>query len=156
MVNAGDLVVTGMLRPVVTPIALVLGLALGVLSGPAAAPPRGRGVNGGAPPDVPGDVAAVTVALAAGWMLTAPYALPWYVAIAWAPLALAPATFLDRALLAQLTVLTLAYVPGLVGVSSPAVDAVTLGLRRYPAPALLAAVVVAVVVWCVRGKPAGR
>ena len=68
---------------------------------------------------MPADVAAVTVALSAGWVLTAPYALPWYTAIAWAPLALVPATFLDRALLAQLTVLTLAYVPGLVTGLSP-------------------------------------
>ena len=99
---------------------------------------------------MPAYVAAVTVALSAGWVLTAPYALPWYAAIAWAPLALVPATFLDRALLAQLTVLTVAYVPGLVTGLSPAVETVTLGLRRYGAPLLLAAVVVAVVVRCVR------
>lgn len=150
LVNAADLLATDLLRPVVTPIALLLGLALGVLLArrrllPAAAPLRDG--------PVPGEVAAVTVALAAGWVLTAPYALPWYVAIAWAPLALVPATFLDRALLAQLTVLTLAYVPGLVGASSPAVETLTLGLRRYPAPLLLAAVVVAVLVWGLRGRP---
>jgi hypothetical protein len=104
---------------------------------------------------VPAQVAAVATALAAGWILTAPYALPWYVAIAWAPLALVAATALDRALLAQLTVLTVAYVPGLVTGLDPAVETVTLGLRRYAAPPLLAAVVVAVVLWSVRGvRPA--
>jgi hypothetical protein len=149
IVNLGDLVAKDALRPVVTPLALVLGLALGVLVLrrlllPSSAPSRER--------SVPTDVAAVTVALSAGWVLTAPYALPWYVAIAWAPLALVPATFLDRALLAQLTVLTVAYVPGLVTGLSPGVESVTLGLRRYLAPLLLAAVVVAVVLRCVRSR----
>jgi hypothetical protein len=149
VVNLVDLVAQGAVRPVVTPLALGLGLALGVLMLrrlllPASAP--------GGKPGVPRDVAAVTVALSAGWVLTAPYALPWYVAIAWAPLALVPATFLDRALLAQLTVLTVAYVPGLVSGLSPGVETVTLGLRRYGAPLLLAAVVVAVVLRCVRSR----
>jgi hypothetical protein len=153
IVNLVNLVAKDALRPVVTPLALVLGLALGVLvlrrlllpaTRPAPGPARER--------SVPADVAAVTVALSAGWVLTAPYALPWYVAIAWAPLALVPATFLDRALLAQLTVLTVAYVPGLVFGLSPAVETVTLGLRRYGAPLLLAAVVVAVVLRCVRSR----
>jgi hypothetical protein len=143
---AGDAV-----RSVVTPLALVLGLALGVLVLRRRLLPASAGREDG---PVPGGVAAVTVALSAGWVLTAPYALPWYVAIAWAPLALVPPTFLDRALLAQLAVLTVAYVPGLVGASSPQVEAVTLALRRYPAPLLLAAVVVAVVVWSLRGRPA--
>jgi hypothetical protein len=108
---------------------------------------------GGPTAAVPGEVAAVTTALAAGWMLTAPYALPWYAAIVWAPLALVPATFLDRALLAQLAVLAVAYVPGLVSGLDPAVQTVTLGLRRYVAPLLLAAVVVAVMRWCLVRDP---
>jgi len=144
LVNLADLLAGGALRPVVTAIALILGLALGVLVlRRLLLPASAAGLT--AP--------LVTVALGAGWVLTAPYALPWYVAIAWAPLALVPATFLDRALLAQLTVLTVAYVPGLVTGLSPGVETVTLGLRRYGAPVLLAAVVVAVVLRCVR---AGR
>jgi hypothetical protein len=143
-VNLADLLAGGALRPVVTAVALVLGLALGVLVMRRLLLPAST-VGLTAP--------LVTVALGAGWVLTAPYALPWYVAIAWAPLALVPATFLDRALLAQLTVLTVAYVPGLVTGLSPGVETVTLGLRRYGAPVLLAAVVVAVVLRCVR---AGR
>ncbi|MGZ4602483.1 MAG: polyprenol phosphomannose-dependent alpha 1,6 mannosyltransferase MptB [Kineosporiaceae bacterium] len=147
---ADALVGPGAVRPYVTGLALALGLALGVLLSRRRLLPAVR-----ERPDVgvPGPVAAVTVAMAAGWLLTAPYALPWYGALAWAPLALLPATFLDRALLAQLTVLTVAYVPGLVSGLAPRVESVTLGLRRYLAPLLLAAVVVAVVRWCLIARP---
>jgi hypothetical protein len=105
---------------------------------------------------VPPAVAAVAAGLGAGWLLTAPYALPWYAALAWPALALAPATLLDRALLAQLAVLTVAYVPGRVVGLTPAVESVTLGLRRFVAPVLLAALVVAVARWAWRGQPAQR
>jgi hypothetical protein len=160
--NAVDLVAgQGALRPYVTFLALVLGLALGVLVLRRRLLPavRARQAVEQKVPDgvstlaVPGEVAAVTTALAAGWMLTAPYALPWYAAIVWAPLALVPATFLDRALLGQLAVLAVAYVPGLVSGLDPAVQTVTLGLRRYVAPLLLAAVVAAVVRWCLTHRP---
>jgi hypothetical protein len=152
IVNLGDLVAADALRPVVTLLALVLGLAFGVLLLRRMLLPASTQIAAAGERRVPTEVAAVTVALSAGWVLTAPYALPWYVAIAWAPLALVPATFLDRALLAQLTVLTVAYVPGLVTGLSPEVETVTLGLRRYLAPLLLAAVVVAVVLRCVRSR----
>ncbi len=144
------------LRPWVAGLALVLGLALGVLVlrhrllPAAAAASRDRAENGSRATLVPLDVAAVTAALTAGWMLTAPYALPWYAAIAWAPLALAPATYLDRAMLAQLATLVVAYVPGRVVGLSPGVETVTLGVRRYLAPVVLAAVVVAVLRWARR------
>jgi hypothetical protein len=152
IVNLVDLLAKDALRPVVTPLALVLGLVLGVLVLNRLLRPASAQAGAAGERRVPEDVAAVTVALSAGWVLTAPYALPWYAAIAWAPLALVPATFLDRALLAQLTVLTVAYVPGLVSGLSPGVETVTLGLRRYVAPLLLAAVVVAVVLRCVRSR----
>ena len=100
---------------------------------------------------MPQPVVAVATGLTAGWLLTAPYALPWYAALAWPALALARATALDRALLAQLAVLTVAYVPGRVVGLTPAVETVTLGLRRYVAPVLLAALIVAVVRWAWRG-----
>jgi hypothetical protein len=56
--------------------------------------------------------AAVTAAFAVAWLLTTPYVLPWYDALAWAPLALAAASFVDRVLLAHTTVLVLAFLPG--------------------------------------------
>ncbi len=147
VVNAVDLVAPGALRPWVTAAALVAGLALGALVLRARLLPAIRRDPSGPHGPVPPVVAAVALALTAGWLLTAPYALPWYAALAWPALALAPATLLDRALLAQLTVLTIAYVPGRVVGLSPAVEDVTLGLRRYLAPVLLAVLLAAVVRW---------
>jgi hypothetical protein len=154
--NAVDLLLaSGALRPWVTALALVLGLALGVLVARRRLLPAAAGTVDGAAASfptrqVPPPVAAVAAALTAGWLLTAPYALPWYAALAWPALALASATTLDRALLAQLAVLTLAYVPGRVVGLTAAVESVTLGLRRFVAPVLLAALVVAVVRWALK------
>jgi hypothetical protein len=52
--------------------------------------------------------------LALAWLLTAPYSLPWYDVIAWAPLAALPASRLDVLLLARTAVMSVAYVPGRV------------------------------------------
>jgi len=148
--NAVDvLVAPGALRPFVTALALALGLALGVLAIRRRLLPAA--LEAGRPGPVPPPVIAVAAGLTAGWLLTAPYALPWYAALAWPALALAPATALDRALLAQLAVLTVAYVPGRVVALTPAVESVTLGLRRFVAPVLLAAVIVAVARWAWQG-----
>jgi hypothetical protein len=152
--NLADVLVSpGVLRPVVTPLALLLGLALGVLLARRRLRPPAADADPAATPAafaVPPGVAAVATALTAGWLLTAPYALPWYAALAWPALALVPAGALDAALLAQLAVLTVAYVPGRVVGLTPAVEEVTLGLRRYLAPLLLGALVVAVVRWAWR------
>ncbi|WP_369068873.1 polyprenol phosphomannose-dependent alpha 1,6 mannosyltransferase MptB [Kineococcus terrestris] len=80
--------------------------------------------------------AGATCLLALGYLLAAPYALPWYDLLLWGPLALAataPAA-LDRLLLVRLSLLALAYVPGLVDGMSPAVEALTLGYRREVGP----------------------
>ncbi|HVN13626.1 MAG TPA: polyprenol phosphomannose-dependent alpha 1,6 mannosyltransferase MptB [Kineosporiaceae bacterium] len=156
LANLADLLVApGALRPYVTGLALALGLGLGVLLVRRRLLPAAHASPESPDLGVPRPVAAVAVAMAAGWLLTAPYALPWYAALAWAPLALVPATFLDQALLAQLSVLTVAYVPGLVTGLDPGVQTVTLALRRYLAPLLLAAVVVAVVGWCLLPRSGG-
>ena len=83
--------------------------------------------------DVTSDAARAVVVLGAGYVLAAPYSLPWYDAIAWAPLALAT-TGLDVLLLVRLVVLALAYVPGRVAGMSPQVHDLTLGYRREVAP----------------------
>ena len=83
--------------------------------------------------DVTSDAARAAVVLGAGYVLAAPYSLPWYDAIAWAPLALAT-TGLDVLLLVRLVVLALAYVPGRVAGMSPQVHDLTLGYRREVAP----------------------
>ncbi len=83
--------------------------------------------------DVTADAARAAVVLGAAYVLAAPYSLPWYDALAWAPLALAP-TGLDALLLVRLVVLALAYVPGRVAGMSPRVHDLTLGYRREVAP----------------------
>lgn len=83
--------------------------------------------------------------LAVAWVFSAPYALPWYDAMVWAPLAAVGASWLDTAVLARLLVLCLAYVPGRVVGMSPAVEQLTLGGRRYVAPLLVLVIIVATV-----------
>ncbi|MFB9377108.1 hypothetical protein ACFFKU_02125 [Kineococcus gynurae] len=79
--------------------------------------------------------AGTAAALALGYLLGASYVLPWYDLLLWGPLTLAVAIpALDRLLTLRLTVLALAYVPGLVDGMSPTVQAVTLGFRREVAP----------------------
>lgn len=101
------------------------------------------------------------VALCLAWVVAAPYALPWYDAMVWAPASLlAGVGLLDAALLARLTVLALAYLPGRVVGLSPEVGAFMLHQRRYLAPWLLLAVAGLLVVWAIaprrqRRLPAG-
>jgi hypothetical protein len=116
---------------------------------------------GGAPAQVGSDVAGrsarAMMVLATAWVLTVPYALPWYDAMVWAPLALLAPSLLDGALLARLAVLALAYVPGRVVELAPDVERLTLGFRRHVAPWLLLAVLIAVLGWAVarrRSRPA--
>lgn len=54
--------------------------------------------------------AATVVSIA--WLLTAPYTLAWYDALAWAPLALVGPSRVDRLLVVRTTGLALAYLPG--------------------------------------------
>lgn len=56
--------------------------------------------------------AAVTATVAVGWLLTAPYVLPWYDAVGWATLALVGASVLDRVLVLHTAALTYALLPG--------------------------------------------
>ena len=101
------------------------------------------------------DAALAAVVLGVAYVLAAPYSLPWYDAIVWAPLPLVAGGALDLVLLARLTFLALAYVPGRVNGLSPAVLDLTLGYRRQVAPWLGVAVLLAVVALAVR-RGAGR
>ncbi|NIZ91920.1 hypothetical protein [Kineococcus rubinsiae] len=98
--------------------------------------------------DVPPDrqAAGVTAVLALGYLVAAPYELPWYDLLLWGPLALVAAApvVLERVLVVRLTLLAVAYVPGLVEGMSPAVEAVTLGYRREAGPWIAWAALVAV------------
>src|SRR5659263_460130 len=75
-----------------------------------------------------------TFVLATAYAVAAPYALPWYDVLAWATLPLMLATALDGILLARLTVMALAYVPGRVVAMSPDVESLTLGFRKVVGP----------------------
>jgi len=91
----------------------------------------------GAPPELAQQAAGVTTVLALGYLVAAPYELPWYDLLLFGPLALWAGTgggVLTRVLLGRLTLLALAYVPGLVEGLSPAVQALTLGYRREVGP----------------------
>jgi hypothetical protein len=91
--------------------------------------------------------AGVTTVLAAGYLLGAAYELPWYDLLLWGPLALAiAAPSLTGALTARLTLLAVAYVPGLVDGMSPFVEALTLGYRKEVGPWISWAALIAVVV----------
>jgi hypothetical protein len=89
--------------------------------------------------------AGAAVVLSTAWALTAPYALPWYDALVWAPLALVGASWLDGVLLVRLLTLAVAYVPGRVVGMSPGVEAVTLGVRSWVAPVVAVGVLVVVI-----------
>jgi hypothetical protein len=75
-----------------------------------------------------------TFVLATAYAVAAPYALPWYDVLTWATLPLMFATALDGILLARLTVMALAYVPGRVVAMSPDVESLTLGFRKLVGP----------------------
>jgi len=75
-----------------------------------------------------------TFVLATAYALAAPYALPWYDVLTWATLPILVATTLDWILLAQLTVMAMAYVPGRVVAMSPGVESLTLGFRKIVGP----------------------
>jgi hypothetical protein len=75
-----------------------------------------------------------TFVLATAYALGAPYALPWYDVLTWATLPLLASTALDGILLARLTVLAMAYVPGRVVAMSSDVESLTLGFRKIVGP----------------------
>jgi alpha-1,6-mannosyltransferase len=64
--------------------------------------------------DVTAAATRAAAVLTVSWLLTAPYTLPWYDVIAWAPLVALPASRLDLLLVLRTAVLGAAYVPGRV------------------------------------------
>ena len=93
------------------------------------------------PPARPGSAAELThsaltatFVLAAAYALGAPYALPWYDSLTWATLPLMLGTALDGILLARLSVMAMAYVPGRVVAMSSEVESLTLGFRKIAGP----------------------
>jgi hypothetical protein len=90
-------------------------------------------------------------ALSFGYVLCAPYALPWYDALPWVLLPLLAASWLDVLLLAHTTVLTVAYLPGRAAFRLHGwTHAVAFGMRDVVAPILLTGLLFGVAVVSVR------
>ncbi|MGL4174223.1 MAG: hypothetical protein ACRCTR_09185 [Actinomycetota bacterium] len=92
-------------------------------------------------------VAGVGIALAAGYVLAAPYTLPWYDAMVWCFLAFVPATAVDGIMLVRLVAYAAAYVPGRVVGSSLAVQNFMVTYRSNVVPAVGLALILALVWW---------
>jgi hypothetical protein len=93
-------------------------------------------------PADPVPAAAVAVAVVSlAWLLAAPYTLPWYDAMVWAPLALLAPSVLDALVLARTATLLLAYVPGRAVVLPDQLERLTAWVRGAVAPVAAAALV---------------
>jgi alpha-1,6-mannosyltransferase len=93
-----------------------------------------------------GQLAARALALLGlAWVLAAPYTLPWYDVVAWAPLVVCLAGPVDLLALARLAVLSVAYVPGLDILMPPGVAGWADWVRADAAPVFS----IAAVAWCV-------
>lgn len=97
-----------------------------------------------------------TFVLACAYALVTPYVLPWYDTLTWATLALMLATALDWILLAQFTVMAMAYVPGRVVAMSPDVESLTLGFRKIVGPLAAWLALVAIAALARRQRPGRR
>jgi alpha-1,6-mannosyltransferase len=99
----------------------------------------------------PGTQAAQALALLGlAWILVAPYTLPWYDIVAWAPLAVCAAGPLDLLITARGVFLSMAYVPGLVVALPAAVAGWASWIRADAAPTLSIGAVAACVLLGVR------
>lgn len=85
-----------------------------------------------------GTPAGLAFAFVAAYVLSAPYALPWYDAAPWVLLALLATSRLDGILLAHTTVLSLAYIPGRAAFQLPGgLHTLAFGMRQVVSPVLL-------------------
>jgi hypothetical protein len=90
-------------------------------------------------------------ALSLGYVLCAPYALPWYDALPWVLLPLMAASWLDFLLLAHTAVLTLAYLPGRAAFHLHGwTHTVAFGMRDVVGPILLTGLLVTLAVLSIR------
>ena len=141
--NLGDLAFgQGALRPLIMPTSLLIAAALTLPLWRRLA----RLPSAPADPQT-ADAVRAAVAMTAAWTLIAPYALPWYDAMVWAPLALLGASRLDRLLLLRLAGLSLAYIPGRVVELTWPVHAITYSYRVVLVPPLVLLVILGVWRW---------
>ena len=76
----------------------------------------------------------VTACLALAYSLAAPYSLPWYDLLLWSCLPAVLPGLVDLVALVRLAAMAVAYVPGRVLGMTPAVEDLTLGVRRGAIP----------------------
>jgi hypothetical protein len=133
---------------VITVIGLVVVLSRVVRSHPTTTPPTTTLQSSAAAQTA--SAMTATFVLATAYAVGAPYALPWYDVLTWATLPLV-ATSLDWILLARLTVMAMAYVPGRVVAMSPEVETLTLGFRKIVGPLAAWLVWIAIAVVAKRG-----
>ena len=88
------------------------------------------------------DGSRAMLALAVAYLVSAPYVLPWYDALLWAPLALVAGTGLDRVLLLRFGTLAIAYVPGRAAGPPSTLTDIMLDFREFAAPLVTGAVLV--------------
>jgi hypothetical protein len=101
-----------------------------------------------------GTPAAVALALTLGYVLSAPYSLPWYDALPWVLLPLLAASRLDLVLIIHTGVLSLAYIPGRAAVVlSGAMHTVAFGMRDVVSPIVLTVLLIALAVASTRHAP---
>jgi len=100
----------------------------------------------------PVGAARTALVLVLGWLLTAPYVLPWYAILAFALLALLPASGFDRLVVFWTAVLALAYLPGRE-VSLPSwLHDLTDGWKSGVSPVLLLATSAVAALLCLRRR----
>jgi hypothetical protein len=87
-----------------------------------------------APGTSTGSAVRWALVLSTAYTVAAPYSLPWYDLLTWATLPVLASSVLDAILLLRLAAMALAYVPGRVVGMTPAVERVTLWVRRTPVP----------------------
>lgn len=110
----------------------------------------------GPPPTFAAVALWVTACLALAYSLAAPYSLPWYDLLVWCALPAVLPGLVDLVALVRLVALAVAYVPGRVLGMTPAVEALTLGVRRGVIPWVGLALWVVVIGAGVRSASARR
>jgi hypothetical protein len=93
------------------------------------------------------DAPRVAVAFVVAWLFATPYVLPWYDGLAFALLAMIPATTLDAFMVARLTVLSLAYLPARQADQPADLGWLVSVVRSQAAPLILLGLTVGLVRW---------
>ncbi|MEW9530847.1 polyprenol phosphomannose-dependent alpha 1,6 mannosyltransferase MptB [Microbispora sp. NPDC049125] len=98
----------------------------------------------------------VALAFVVAWLFAAPYALPWYDGLAFALLALVPASGVDAFMVARLGALSLAYLPARQAGQPYDLRWLVDVVREQVVPSLLLALTVALVWWAARAGARAR